>query len=295
MNSAHELDYQRRVAATGATRFLPGSTVEIISEAGPRRHPRYAVFDFDGTLSLIREGWPEIMLPMMVAALRETGTSETDAQLAELANGFIMELTGKQTIYQMIRLCDEIRRRGGSPEDPVVYKQRYHDLLMARINSRREALRTGSASAADMLVPGSVEILSGLQQCGVELYLASGTDEQYVREEVELLGLQPFFGRHVYGAVDDYRKFSKQMVIERILRENQVDGSVLLGFGDGYVEIDNIRQAGGTAIGVASDEAHRSGRPDPWKRDRLIGVGAHIIIPDFQHAAILLRYLRDGV
>ena len=71
-------------------------------------------------------------------------------------------------------------------------------------------------------------------------------------------------------------------MIERILRENAVDGASLLGFGDGYVEIQNIKAVGGVAVAVASDEAGRSGRPDPWKRDRLIGAGADIVIPDYR-------------
>ena len=81
------------------------------------------------------------------------------------------------------------------------------------------------------------------------------------------------------------------MVIERILRENTVEGSALLGFGDGYVEIQNIKSAGGVAVAVASDEAGRTGRPDAWKRDRLIGVGADIVIPDFRESDALLAYL----
>ena len=68
---------------------------------------------------------------------------------------------------------------------------------------------------------------------------------------------------------DDYRAFSKAQVIERILRENAVEGASLLGFGDGYVEIQNVKAVGGLAVAVASDEAGRSGRADPWKRDRL--------------------------
>ncbi len=81
------------------------------------------------------------------------------------------------------------------------------------------------------------------------------------------------------------------MVIERILRENDVDGDALLGFGDGYVEIENIKAAGGIAVAVASDEAGRSGRPDAWKRDRLIGVGADVVIPDFGESEALVGYL----
>jgi phosphoglycolate phosphatase-like HAD superfamily hydrolase len=125
----------------------------------------------------------------------------------------------------------------------------------------------------------------------VELFLASGTDVAYVREEADLLGLTRFFGRHVYGALDDFRSFSKQMVIERILRENSVPGDRLLGFGDGYVEIENTKAAGGTAIAVASDEAGRSGRADAWKRERLIGIGADVVVPDFQESERLLDYL----
>ncbi len=191
----------------------------------------------------------------------------------------------------MIRLAEEIRQRGGRPLEPIAYKNCYHSRLMRRIEGRREALRTGQAMPADMLVPHSFALLDGLRQRGARLYLASGTDEHYVREEVELLGLDKYFGSHVYGAVDDFKTFSKAMVIQRILQENGVDGSRLVGFGDGYVEIMNIKEAGGTAVAVASDEAGRSGRPDPWKRKRLLGVGADVVIPDYQDAPALIAYL----
>ncbi len=205
-----------------------------------------------------------------------------------------MELTGKQTIYQMIRLAEEIEKRGGQPEDPLTWKNEYHERLMGRITARREALRTGVADAEEWLVPGSLTLLEGLMKKEVSLYLASGTDENYVREEVELLGLTRFFGRHVYGAVDDYRSFSKARVIEEILEQNSVEGSSLLGFGDGYVEIQNVVDAGGLAVGVATDEAGRSGTADAWKRERLIGAGAGVIVPDFSEAERLLSFVFDG-
>ena len=146
---------------------------------------------------------------------------------------------------------------------------------------------------ADMLVPGSIDILCSLKEKGARLYLASGTDEKYVREEVELLQLTSFFGDHVYGAVEDYKSFSKAQVIQRILADNQVEGAELLGFGDGYVEIQNVKAVGGTAVAVASDESGRSGKPDAWKRNRLIGVGADVVIPDFRECEHLIDYLWD--
>ena len=292
MNSEYyEEDYRRTVADLGPPRFLPGTNVEIVRRLPDRVPPRHVLFDFDGTLSLIREGWPDVMVPMMVEVLRATGTDESPRALHELAFEFVMQLNGKQTIYQMIRLAEEVRKRGGRPEEPLVYKQRYHDLLIERIAGRCEALRSGRVPPEEMLVPYSLDIIENLRRRDVQLYVASGTDETYVLEEARLLGLDRHFGTRIYGARDDYRTYSKAMVIERILTENRVDGPSLLGFGDGYVEIRNIKSAGGTAVAVASDEATRSGKPDAWKRDRLIGVGADLVIPDFRDYRPLVAYL----
>ena len=122
--------------------------------------------------------------------------------------------------------------------------------------------------------------------------MASGTDEPAVRQEAELLDVARYFGPHVYGAQDDYRQFSKKIVIDRILREHDVSGQYLLAFGDGYVEIENTKQVGGLAVAVASDEADNgSGRVDPWKRQRLLEVGADVVIPDFRDAVPLVEFL----
>jgi len=287
----HEEDYRRVVEGPGSTRFLPDSDVEIVGRFVPRRPPGHVLFDFDGTLSLIREGWPKVMVSMMVEVLRATGTAESSRRLQQTVFEFVMELNGKQTIHQMIRLAEEVRHRGATPDDPLVYKRIYHDRLMQRIAGRREALRSGKTPAEEMLVPHSLEILEEFRRRGVELYLASGTDESYVREEARLLGLDKYFGPRVYGARDDYKSFSKAKVIERILREGRIESELLLGFGDGYVEIHNVKSVGGTAVAVASDEAGRSGKPDAWKRDRLIGVGADLVIPDYRHWRTLLDYL----
>ncbi len=135
-------------------------------------------------------------------------------------------------------------------------------------------------------------LLEGLRQRGLPLYLASGTDENFVKAEAELLDLTRYFGRHIYGAQEDYEKFSKKAVIERILRENRIPGEQLLSFGDGYVEIQDTKAVGGLAVAVASDEARNgSGHFDEWKRQRLLGVRADIVIPDYRDAPALLECL----
>jgi beta-phosphoglucomutase-like phosphatase (HAD superfamily) len=190
----------------------------------------------------------------------------------------------------MMQLADEVRHRGGTPREPLAYKHRYHDLLMLRIEGRLADLRSGRARPDEWTVPGSHALLEELRRRGTALYLASGTDLKYVRQEAELLGLTPYFGEHVYGALDDHHKFSKRMIIEKILRENGLRGEELLGFGDGFVEIEEIKRAGGVAVAVASDEVSRRG-VNAWKRDRLVRAGADVVVPEYRAADRLLRYL----
>jgi hypothetical protein len=89
-----------------------------------------------------------------------------------------------------------------------------------------------------------------------------------------------YFEGGVFGALDDYKSFSKKILIDRIIRSSEFRGDQFLGFGDGYVEIENIKEVGGAAVGVATDEPLCL-RVDPVKRNRLAGVGADWVIPNY--------------
>jgi phosphoglycolate phosphatase len=257
----------------------------------PRPGISHVLFDFDGTLSLIRQGWPEVMVPMFTAELPGL-PGETEADRGRVAFEDIMRLNGKQTIYQMMHLADRIRERGGVAREPLSYKHEYLRRLDLHIKDRVDGLRQKTIQSDDLLVHGARRLLENLKKRGLPVYLASGTDENFVKQEAELLGLTPFFGHRIYGAQDDYKTFSKKLVIERIIGENGIRGEQLLSFGDGYVEIENTKEAGGLAIAVASDEAHNgSGLMDEWKRERLSGVGADVVIPDYRDAAPLLELI----
>jgi phosphoglycolate phosphatase-like HAD superfamily hydrolase len=264
--------------------------VEILRPDAPRGRFRFALFDFDGTLSLIREGWPQVMIPLMVEVLRGTGTAEDDATLTAHVEDFVMRLNGRQTIYQMIQLADEVKKRGGKPLEPLAYKHEYHARLMRRIQGRLDSLSSGQATPDAWTVPGSHGLLARLQERGLQLYLASGTDVAFVKREAELLGLTKFFGPHIYGALDDYQNFSKKMIVERILQENNLRGEELVGFGDGFVEIEEVKRVGGVAVAVASDEVKRQGI-HAWKRDRLVRAGADLVIGDYRQADWLMNWL----
>ena len=252
-------------AGAGARGSLWDS-VELPAPLEPRPEISHVLFDFDGTLSLIRQGWPEVMVPMFVEALPRL-PGETDEQVEQLVLDDIMRLNGKQTIYQMIQLVERIEQRGGEAREPLWYKHEYLRRLEAHIGARTAGLRNGAILADQLLVHGARPLLEHLRDRGLQLYLASGTDESAVKAEAALLGLTTAFGSHIYGALDDYKQFSKKMIIDRILNEHGITGRQLLAFGDGYVEIENTKQVGGLAVAVASDEAHNgSGKVDEWKR-----------------------------
>jgi phosphoglycolate phosphatase-like HAD superfamily hydrolase len=230
------------------------------------------------------------MFPMMVELLQETGTSEPPAALEAVVSEFVTRLTGKQTIYQMIAFADELRHRGVEPAEPLVYKNMYLDRLWERIAHRVDGLQAGKLDPEAFLVPGSRRLLQRLAEAGVTLYLASGTDHRFVVSEAQALQVDHFFGEHIYGALDNYQDFSKKMVIDRIIAENDLHGPEFCAFGDGFVEIEDSKQAGGLTVGVATNEDTCAGVND-WKRNRLIQAGADVIVGDFAEADELLRWL----
>lgn len=263
--------------------------LEILNPVIARGRIRHALFDFDGTLSLIREGWQGVMIPMMVELLRDTPEAEDEAQIRAVVMEYVARLTGKQTIYQMIQLAQEIGRRGGAPLEPLEYKYMYLARLNERIAGRIEDLKAGRIAPDEFMVPGSRAILDALRARNVRCYLASGTDEPFVLDEASALGLTAYFAG-VYGAKDDYKSFSKRIVIDRIIAEHGLSGPEFVAFGDGYVEIEDTKRVAGIAVGVATDEARREGI-DEWKRKRLIEAGADIIVPDFRRQDHLVAYL----
>lgn len=256
--------------------------IEYLRPGVHAKDARVVLFDFDGTLSLIRSGWVNIMVPQMVEILLNLKTGETEAELKAIVDDYVARLTGKETIYQMMELAEQIRKRGGTPEDPKVYKKMYLDALHAVIKDRLEDLRTERINPDDHLVPGSRQLLEELRARGLKLYLASGTDHENVVEEAKLLKVYDYFDGGVFGALDDLSKFSKALLVKQIVESSEFRGEDFLGFGDGYVEIEVVKQAGGVAVGVASDEPACL-EIDQWKRNRLAGVGADFIVANYSN------------
>lgn len=259
----------------------------------PGVRPRAALFDFDGTLSLMRSGWQQIMLRLMLDALLPLAPDDPPGAVAARATRAIDAGTGGPTIEQMVWLSAEVARLGGRPDDPEAYKRRYLAQLDELIARRAEGLRRGELSPDRLLVPGARALLDALRARGVALVLASGTDLDDVLREAALLEIDGYFGAQIHAPGARAPDFSKRAVIARLLAEGEMSGPELIAFGDGPVEIAETRAAGGFAVGVAYDESGRAGM-DPRKAAMLRAAGADMLTPDFtERDALLARLFLD--
>ena len=132
-----------------------GQAIQIYNPALERGRLRHALFDFDGTLSLLRAGWQEVMTGYFVEELARTSTAETQEELHQVCRDFITRLTGQQTIYQMFQLETEIRQRGGIPRPVFILGEVELDRWPAE---RVEDLRR----RFPVLVSPRIEVLSGV-------------------------------------------------------------------------------------------------------------------------------------
>jgi len=281
-------------------RYLEGSEIEFCypRETIPFGPIKHAVFDHDGTISTLRQGWEQTMEPVMVRAVLgdryQTADETLYHKVVNRVRDYIDKSTGSQTILQMEALVEMVAEFGIVPPEKMLdkfgYKQIYNEALMQLVNQRLAKFQTGQFELHDYTMKGAVEFLHALKQRGVTLYLASGTDCQDVLNEAQVLGYAGLFGGRIYGAVGDIKDYSKKMIIEKIMTENKLCGPELAVFGDGPVEIRECRKRDGIAVGIVSDEVRRHGL-NPEKRSRLVNAGAHLMVPDFSQADRLLEVL----
>ncbi|MEN8137630.1 MAG: PfkB family carbohydrate kinase [Bacteroidota bacterium] len=282
-------------------KFHDASEIEIVeNDVFEELHGiKHAVFDHDGTISTLREGWEHVMEPVMIEAILGDKINSVDAktysEIKQRSLEFIDATTGIQTILQMEGLVKIVKEYGyvEDVKDKFQYKEIYNDALMEMVNKRIEKLNNKELSNDDFLMKGILNFMHRLKKRGVKLYLASGTDVDDVKNEAGVMGYADLFDGGIYGSVGDVSKYSKKMVINDILKNNNLKGSELLVVGDGPVEIRECRKVGGTAVGIASDEIRRYGI-NISKRTRLIKAGAQYIIPDFSQESILFDILFEG-
>jgi phosphoglycolate phosphatase-like HAD superfamily hydrolase len=258
----------------------------------PEERPRLkvALFDFDGTISTLRHGWEGIMEPLMLEMI--AGRTHVDNELITEVREYIDQSVGIQTIHQMIWLAEAVKRYGrnpGAPDDPWRYKEEYNRRLMESVEKRKASLRNGEKTRQHYLMKGSEMFLESLKCNGIDIYIASGTDQPDVLKEVETLGLTKYF-KEIAGAPLGKIDCSKEAVLRKLVYENKLEGLEVVVIGDGKIEIALGREVGAITLGLASDEDKLSGI-NPAKRKRLVKAGAHVISGDFENINEILSWL----
>ncbi|MEA3334329.1 MAG: HAD family hydrolase [Chloroflexota bacterium] len=256
--------------------------LEVINPLARLGQVRHALFDFDGTISVIRRGWEQIMIPLMVEMICEDQppSPEIEAQVED----YVDLSTGILTIKQMEWLEQAVVRHDLASRKLTArqYKTIYNERLLQPVRARMALMEGSGDSRETLMIAGVRAFLEDLQERGVSLYLASGSDHVYVVEEATALGVADFFDGHIYGARDDTEAYSKDRIIYRILDDHDLAGEQLLVVGDGPVEIRHARDRGALALGIAADEELRQGL-DSRKRQRLLLAGADLLVTDFLH------------
>ena len=277
---------------------LAGTGIELVTDRAPRGRFRHAIFDHDGTLSVLRQGWEAVMEPVMVQAIlgerAATIDAATAARVRATVRALIERTTGLQTLAQMKELVGWVREFGFVPDSALLdehgYKAIYQQAILRVVRVRREQLARGELAPEDCQIKGARRFLEALRAAGIRLYLASGTDEADAADEARALGWAELFTGGIFGSVGDLRLEAKRDLLARILRATGAAGDEIVVFGDGPVEMREARRRGAFAVGIASDEVRRYGL-DLRKRARLIRAGADRVVPDFTQGGALLEHL----
>ena len=261
--------------------------IELLPGFTPRPKATHVVFDFDGTLSWIRHGWPEVMQSLMGARFPlAAGESPDDLRTSLFKDMY--HFNGRPTSVYMEAMSQQIQERDGEA-DPSEMLESYLVQLDQIANERHEQIRSETCSQDDFIVFGGRALIELMVARGLKVIILSGNPHGQVNEEAELLDLSRYCHGHVYG-FKDANNFSKQSVIEELMAEENFSGENLIAIGDGAGEIMAAKALGGLAVAVCSDEEDNgSGLIDEHKRTTLVNAGADAVIADYREPETLLK------
>src|ERR1035437_1785195 len=151
----------------GLRRYAENTDFELIDNWPSDLHIEHAIFDHDGTLSTLRQGWEDVMAPMMAEAILGNDAEKVDsssrAEVSRAVADLIDRTTGVQTLLQMDSLVKLVAEFGyvpaGEIRDGPGYKQDYNQRLMELVEARRKLLTSGELDPNDFLIKGSVRLL----------------------------------------------------------------------------------------------------------------------------------------
>ena len=154
--------------------YLADSEIEIINKPTGTPHITHAIFDHDGTISTLREGWELIMAPMMIKAILGDKFNEADELLYKKVQSrvdeYIDKTTGIQTLAQMKGLIGLVREFGIVREEAILdeagYKQIYNLELLKMVSERKKKYERKELSLMILLLKELSLSLRGFMKQG---------------------------------------------------------------------------------------------------------------------------------
>ena len=130
-------------------------------------HPRLslAVFDFDGTLSWLRHGWPELMCQVFLPYYPRRA-DESVEEVQHLLTAEILSGNGLPSIFQMRKFVERVHARGVKVSSPEELLHEYQSRLDRIIAERSELISRKTAQVDDFVVFGARRMLDLLERRG---------------------------------------------------------------------------------------------------------------------------------
>lgn len=258
--------------------------IEIIR--APQRKFTLAAIDFDGTMSLIRIGWQQVMHGVMKSALQQYHPRPD--RIDDDIRTYIAHSTGQPSIIQMAWIDEQMMLFGGPQRGAQFYLDQFSNGMKHQIDARIASI-TDDTTADSFMINGARQFLFTLARRNIHIALVSGTEQSHLIRESAALRIDSFFDAGIYGPGSHAPNFTKHDAIARLITEYNVPPGGLLSVGDGPVEIKAGKALDGYSLAVASDE--HGGGLDADKRQHLIDVGADAVIANFEHLDTLSHVL----
>ena len=138
------------------------------------------------------------------------------------------------------------------------------------------------AAAVACPTPGAEELMALLAEQGIPMAVASNNSGEAMEGYLELHGLTPYFGRHVYGRPTDPSLMKPDPhCLRRAIAGHEFSGRALL-LGDSPSDASAARSAGADFVGCV----HPSG-VSPVRRLR--AAGARYVVPDLEAVITAFR------
>ncbi|MFZ9858006.1 MAG: HAD family hydrolase [Roseiflexaceae bacterium] len=258
--------------------------IEIIR--APTAKFTLAAIDFDGTMSLIRIGWQQVMHSVMKAALRDYHPNH--AHIDTDIRTYIAHSTGQPSIIQMAWVDEQVMLYGGPQRGAHYYLDQFSNAMKSQIDDRVASI-TDESTADAFMIPGARQFLQTLAQRNIHIALVSGTEHHHLVRESAALKIDSYFDAGIYGPGSHAPGFTKHDAIAQLIARYNVAPNALLSVGDGPVEIKAGRVLGGYSLAVASDE--HSGGLDADKRQHLLDAGADAVVAHFSQLDVITQAL----